>query len=126
MVTIIDNGSIDAKRYIYKICKCGRIKETEKRPYCRICSNNYYKLNKKVANNRDKISDAEVIQFVNTIIKRGEYMSLEEIFVNLIYYFDKIADTELKSEIEILNSKDQLFIMWLELKKWSSKKESNI
>ena len=125
MITIIV-GDIEEKRYIYKVCKCGKIKEKENRPYCTVCSNDYYSASKKIIKDRDKISDDEVLKFVNIVKDRNEFMSLEEIFVKLICYFDKIANTELKGEIDILSTKDQLLIMWSELKKWSDKKETNI
>ncbi len=105
--------------YIYETCKCGATKESKKRPYCNSCCSKYYKTSKKEKIDNSSTPDIEIIDFIKDIEKRHGFVTLHDIFVKLITYYTKIKiDEKEEIEIDILESKDQITIMWMELKKW--------
>jgi hypothetical protein len=107
------------KKYIYDICKCGKEKETKNRPYCKECCKEFYRKSKEYKLEKSKNLESntdEILEFINLIESRGGYISINEIFVNLITYYNQIENNS--EQIDCLSVKDQILIMWNELRKW--------
>jgi hypothetical protein len=107
------------KKYIYDICKCGKPKETKNRPYCRECCKEFYRKSKEYKLEKSKSLEnntEEILTFIKLIESRGGFISINEIFVNLITYYNQIENNS--EQIDSLSVKDQILIMWNELRKW--------
>ena len=107
------------KKYIYDICKCGKPKETKNRPYCKECCKEFYRRTKEYKIEKTKCLENntnEILSFIKLIESRGGYITINEIFVNLITYYNQIENNS--EQIDSLSVKDQILIMWNELKRW--------
>lgn len=113
------------KKYIYSICKCGSLKETPNRPYCKKCCSEYYKGSKKIKEVLPESLDVEVLEFIEHIESRRGMASLNEIFVDLIDYYTWLkSNGDNSTEIDILPPMDQIKIMWMDLIRWKKNRDS--
>lgn len=111
-----------AKRYYYRICKCGRTKESYKSAYCIDCMRSRKRnrlkdahrpifmtdINDYITNMTSKEWGSYLQEFITRIDSRGGMASLNEIMVDLItlyehyYGINSIPDVSPKLQIEYM------------------------
>lgn len=119
-------------KYYYALCKCGREKEFYKSSYCSECNKKYQKIWRGTDKKRDeKVSnldlgvkiktkklenrelkermEMEVVKFVNRINRRGGICSLEDIFVDMIEYYQFFGNNNM---LDAKPVNVQLKLMW--------------
>lgn len=96
------------KKYVYPTCKCGKEKEIPTNRYCKNCYKNY------IINNRvEIIPHKEIKDFIIRVNKNNGMVSLEDIFINLITYYNYIDGSKLYGK-----TSDQLMQMWQIVKRY--------
>ena len=110
-------GSLIRRIYYPKCNKCGIEKENIKLSYCRgCCARRRVKLCRVLEKGKfeDNGMKLEMIKWVNKIERRGGLASIEDIFVNLITYYNEFCS---RKGIDDFSVKDQIEHMWKSIRK---------
>lgn len=124
----------------YRICRCGAVKESYKMSLCRTCNRNYLKERNKnktivikdlVVKGKNKDNSIvtyrnfwknKLINFVNTVERRRGWVTMEELFVDMITLFNYYGCNQ---DIDVLPTGSQLSMMWNFLKDYKNKIEKS-
>ena len=119
------NGSLVRKIYYPKCNKCGIQKKNIKLTYCRGCCARRRVKSRRVLEEgkfEDNGMKLEMIQWVNKIERRGGLASIEDIFVNLITYYNEFCS---RKGIDDFSVKNQIEHMWKSIRNKAKQFELN-